>query len=182
MDNSRSRQASNTAPGEASGVSSFPSSDPEIILTDAGERLFQIFHRPILNFDNEIRTMQQHNVIGTLRIQSHVAFGWLVPRLYRFQALYPKVELHMSCSNINLDFRDKLVDVAITYGEATHRDLHIVPLMQEMLVPVCSPQYAEEHDLYSGDPEKLINDTLLPTTPPGPTPSSSVHGSYGRSP
>lgn len=142
----------------------------KIILTDAGERLFQLLRGPLLNLDNEIRSIQHLNVIGTLMVQSQpsVAFAWLVPRLYRFQALYPGVELHMSCSNTNLDFRDKPVDVAITYGEAAYKDVHVVPLMREALVPVCSPQYAEEHDLYSGDPEKLVNCTLLHDNSPWP--------------
>ena len=134
-----------------------------ITLTDAGERLFQIIRGPLLNLDSEIRNIQNLNVVGTLHVQSQpsIAFAWLVPRLYRFQSLYPGVELHMSCSNTNLDFKNKPADVAISYGEVPYRDLQTVPLMREILVPVCSPRYAEQHNLYEGGLESLAHCTLL---------------------
>lgn len=142
----------------------------KIILTDAGERLYNLIRGPLLNFENEIRLIQHLNVVGTLMVQSQpsIAYAWLVPRLHRFQTLFPGVEIHMSCSNTNLDFKNRPVDVAIAYGELPYRDVYTVPLMRETIVPVCSPGYAEEHGLYSENMDSLVGCTLLHDNSPWP--------------
>jgi LysR family D-serine deaminase transcriptional activator len=142
----------------------------KIALTDAGERLYRTIRGPLLNFENEIRTIQHLNVVGVLTVQSQpsIAHAWLVPRLHRFQALFPGVEIHMSCSTTNLDFKNRPVDIAIAYGEAPYRDVYTVPLMRETIVPVCSPAYADAHGLYAGKTESLAGCTLLHDNSPWP--------------
>ena len=142
----------------------------KIILTDAGERLYKLIRGPLLNFENEIRIIQNLNVVGTLMVQSQpsIAYAWLVPRLHKFQALFPGVEIHMSCSNTNLDFKNRPADIAIAYGEIPYKDVYTVPLMRETIVPVCSPAYAEEHGLHAGDMESLAGCTLLHDNAPWP--------------
>ncbi|MDR2637419.1 MAG: LysR family transcriptional regulator [Zoogloeaceae bacterium] len=142
----------------------------KILLTEAGERMFHILRGPLWDLDNEIRNIKQLNQIGTLVIQSQpsIAFAWLVPRLRNFQKLCPDIEIHMHCSNTPLDFKSKLVDVAISYGEDTASDLQRLPLMQDTLIPVCSPAYADEHGLNSGDARNLAHCTLLHDNTPWP--------------
>jgi LysR family D-serine deaminase transcriptional activator len=142
----------------------------KIILTDAGERLYRLIRGPLLNFENEIRIIQHLNIVGTLMVQSQpsIAFAWLVPRLHRFQTLFPGVEIHMSCSTTNLDFKNRPIDIAIAYGEVPHKDVYAVPLMRETIVPVCSPEYAREHGLYSGNMDSLVGCTLLHDNAPWP--------------
>ncbi|MDR0379980.1 MAG: LysR family transcriptional regulator [Candidatus Accumulibacter sp.] len=142
----------------------------KILLTEAGERMFQILRGPLWDLDNEIRNIKQLNLVGTLIIQSQpsIAFAWLVPRLRSFQELCPDVEIHMHCSNTPLDFKSKLVDVAISYGEEAANDLQTFPLMRDTLIPVCSPAYADEHGLNSGDAGKLADCILLHDNTPWP--------------
>jgi LysR family D-serine deaminase transcriptional activator len=142
----------------------------KIMLTEAGERMFQILRGPLWDLDNEIRNIRQLKLIGTLIIQSQpsIAFAWLVPRLRSFQKLCPDIEIHMHCSNTPLDIKSKLVDVAIFYGEDTVNDLQMFPLMQDTLIPVCSPASADEHGLNSGEVKNLADCTLLHDNTPWP--------------
>jgi LysR family D-serine deaminase transcriptional activator len=135
----------------------------KIMLTEYGERVFQILHGPLWDLDNEIRSMQQLRIVGTLMVQSQpsIAFAWLVPHLHNFQNLYPGIEVHMSCDNNPLNFRTKPVDVAISYGKEDNHDLNVIPLMRETLTPVCSPEYAQKHGLRSGKLETISKCTLL---------------------
>lgn len=142
----------------------------KIILTDAGERLYTLTRGSLLNLENEIRMIQHLHLVGTLMIQSQpsIAYAWLVPRLHKFQALYPGVEIHMSCGNTNLDFKDRPADIAIGYGEFPYKGVYTVPLMRETIVPVCSPAYAKKHGLYADDMDLLAGCTLLHDNSPWP--------------
>jgi len=94
------------------------------------------------------------SVIPTFAIQ------WLVPRLSEFSKLYPEVDVRLKAVDFEVDFMRDDVDVAIHYGNDQHDGCRVDCLMEEYLIPVCSPA------LLTGDkplskPEDLKNHTLL---------------------
>jgi LysR family glycine cleavage system transcriptional activator len=67
------------------------------------------------------------------------AAHWLVPRLDRFRARHPAVDLAIEATMGLANFRDDGIDVAIRYGRGRYVGLRAERLFAVRLVPVCSP-------------------------------------------
>ena len=96
----------------------------------------------------------------TVSVAPSLASKWLVPRLDRFQAANPEIDVWVSADMDVVDFAVDDVDVAIRYGAGQYPDLVVEHLMAEKIVPVCSPQ------LITGEtplktPQDLVHHTLL---------------------
>lgn len=64
---------------------------------------------------------------------------WLSPRLDKFNAEHPDINLHVSSSLTNIDFNRDAIDVAIRLGAEDMVGLDKIDLFEEQLVPMCSP-------------------------------------------
>jgi LysR family transcriptional regulator, glycine cleavage system transcriptional activator len=93
---------------------------------------------------------------------------WLAPRLYRFSIAYPEIDVRVSSSINNANFTTDGVDAAIRnlpVGAARDEALEVEKLIDQSLVPVCSPAFVEKHgpftspDMLKGVP--LIHDDSL---------------------
>lgn len=71
------------------------------------------------------------------------AARWLIPRLERFQARHPDIELRLSASTRLVDFDTEDVDLAIRYGAGLYSGLHVERLKAEAVVAVAHPRLAE---------------------------------------
>lgn len=87
------------------------------------------------------------------------AAKWLVPRLGRFEAAHPEVDVWLSAGMELVDFANGEVDVAIRYGSGKYPGLEVVRLMHETVIPVASPELIAERPLST--PEDLANHVLL---------------------
>lgn len=75
----------------------------------------------------------------TLTMLASFAAGWLVPRLGRFRAQYPGIDLRIDTSRRLVDFAREDVDLAIRFGAGPFKGLQAVHLLDEELFPVASP-------------------------------------------
>ncbi|MGE5545870.1 MAG: transcriptional regulator GcvA [Solirubrobacterales bacterium] len=82
---------------------------------------------------------------GPLVVSTPPSFAarWLIPRLERFQALHPDIELRLSATTRLVDFASEDVDLAIRYGTGRYPGLHVERLRAEAVVPVAAPRIAE---------------------------------------
>ncbi|MEX2649606.1 MAG: transcriptional regulator GcvA [Alphaproteobacteria bacterium] len=71
------------------------------------------------------------------------AAAWLVPRLARFKATHPELDVRLAASDAEVDFQRDGIDLAIRYGEAERPGLSGTPLFAEEVCPVCSPALLE---------------------------------------
>ncbi len=71
------------------------------------------------------------------------ASRWLVPRLTRFQARHPEIELHVSATLRLVDLDREGVDAAIRYGGGRYPGLVVERLTLEEVVAVAVPRLAE---------------------------------------
>lgn len=142
----------------------------KLMLTGEGERLYDILQRPVWDLENEIRRIRHLGLTGTLMVHCppSLAGTWLVPRLYDFKEQHPGVEVHLRCRNDLVDFETDSVDIAIFYGDASDSRLHIIPLMQEFVLPVCSPEYARTMHLSEKGKDGLKHCLLLHDNTPWP--------------
>lgn len=73
------------------------------------------------------------------------ASKWLIPRLSKFQELYPDVEVRLSADMTLTDFSGSDMDIAIRYGPGGYEGLYSERLMTESVIVVCSPRLLEAH-------------------------------------
>lgn len=91
---------------------------------------------------------------ASLRLHTAPSFGiqWLMPRLSRFVAQHPDVDLRFSASTDYAQFENDDFDLDVVYGEPRSTLNEKVPLAVEHLTPLCSPEIAEQlnsaQDLY----------------------------------
>jgi LysR family transcriptional regulator, glycine cleavage system transcriptional activator len=76
-------------------------------------------------------------------IPSHLT-RWLAPRLHRFRAAYPGIELHISADLAMVDLTKRMFDVALRFGSGVYPGVHAEYLMDDAIIPVASPRYIAE--------------------------------------
>ncbi|MEN7530247.1 transcriptional regulator GcvA [Cupriavidus sp. DL-D2] len=100
----------------------------------------------------------------TLLVNASATFTlrWLVPRLAKFRAAHPDVEVNVETSNGPLDALDDTPDVIIRGGPDTFYGYSTHAFLTEERVPVCSPSLLQRIPLQS--PDDLRQHTLLHTS------------------
>jgi LysR family transcriptional regulator, glycine cleavage system transcriptional activator len=78
----------------------------------------------------------------TVAMPAVFAAGWLLPRLDRFRAAHPAIELRLRSSHREPEPGTEGVDAAIRHGRAGWGAASCVYLFNDALLPVCSPSYA----------------------------------------
>jgi LysR family glycine cleavage system transcriptional activator len=76
----------------------------------------------------------------TVSVLPSFAAKWLVPRLGRFRAAHPNLDLRISASSQLVDFARDDVDVGIRMGPGHYPGLRVDRLFGESMVPVCAPE------------------------------------------
>jgi LysR family glycine cleavage system transcriptional activator len=91
---------------------------------------------------------------GQLRISTLASFlqQWLLPRLADFRALHPGIDLHLHTGIWLVDFVRTEHHAAVRLGTGGWPGVHAEKLMDEWLVPVCTPALLERHGpLHGGE-------------------------------
>ena len=123
-----------------------------ISLSKSGEyyrrEISQAFAR-IQSATDEIRDTKQSDPIR-LRVYSTFASRWLIPRLPKFKAKYPEIDLQMNTSTKPVDFMRESADIAIQFGEGTWPGSKSKLIFKDVIEPVCNPsvlEHAQTDDL-----------------------------------
>jgi LysR family glycine cleavage system transcriptional activator len=79
----------------------------------------------------------------TLTITTTPSFAakWLVPRLQRFRALCPDVDVRIDVSDHVVDFARGEADIAIRFGHGAYSGVEAHQLFGEAVFPVCAPAF-----------------------------------------
>ncbi|SFC56249.1 transcriptional regulator, LysR family [Cupriavidus sp. OV038] len=103
-------------------------------------------------------------VSRTLSVNAPATFTlrWLVPRLAKFRAEHPDVEIKVETSNGPLESLKDDHDLIIRGGPDTFYGYAMRPFLTEERLPVCSPALLQRHPL--GVPGDLRHHTLLHTS------------------
>jgi LysR family glycine cleavage system transcriptional activator len=143
------------------GVALFKRTPKGLLLTDPAQIALPALREA---FDRlaEAASMLTAAVDGrrlTVSVAPSFAAKWLVPRLGRFEALYPQVDVWISAGMELVDFNSGEIDIAIRYGAGRYPGLEVVRLMQETVIPVASPELLAAQPL--NDPADLAGHVLL---------------------
>lgn len=133
-----------------------------ITLTNDGKNLFAVVKKSLSILNQEIVDIKNKDVTGAITIYSCPSFiqECLIPKLSQFTESYPNVILNMISGNTPINFNQYPVDLAIYYDSLHHDELDCEHLISETLIPVCTPDYAKQFNLYNNI-ENLKKCTLL---------------------
>lgn len=96
----------------------------------------------------------------------------LMPRLELFRNAYPEIELTMMVSIPLMNVTAEKADLEVRYGEGGYGDVEYRPILEDEIVPACSPSYLKEFGPFDGFDAELdfANARLLrsPLEPWGP--------------
>jgi LysR family glycine cleavage system transcriptional activator len=95
----------------------------------------------------------------TLTAPPSFAAKWLVPRLGRFEAAHPQVDVWLSADMEVVDLAGGDIDLAIRYGAGAYPGLETQRLMPETVIPVMSPELHAATPL--SEPPDLARHVLL---------------------
>lgn len=144
------------------GVSLFVRSGPRIVLTRAGEALFERASRAFADLRAGVadcRVADGLSSVVTLSMLPSVAALWLAPRLEGFAEAHPEIDLRVSASRHLVSFEAEGIDLAIRYGTGNWPGVTAEFLASETVRPVCTPAYARRIGI--GRPADLLRATLI---------------------
>lgn len=146
---------------EQLGLRLFYRQGRNMLPTAQAEKLADALHQGFEVISNGIRSIQCEPIEGTLTLTTTQSFASMVlmPRLWKFSQLHPEVTIRVVASPDNENLQQGDVDVAIRYGFGDFPGLEHVTILEDKVVPLCSPNLAREVDL--SDPDNLRHCMLI---------------------
>jgi LysR family glycine cleavage system transcriptional activator len=113
-----------------------------LVLTEAGKILLPVLTSAFEQIGRGVQEAAEIDAgvidvscVGTLTMR------WLIPRLHRFKAQQPAIDIRLSADDGPVDFMRQSFDVAIRVGrDGWPADAILVPLFAEQIGPVMSPR------------------------------------------
>ncbi|MEQ8707812.1 MAG: transcriptional regulator GcvA [Rhodospirillales bacterium] len=126
---------------ERLGITLFKRMNRALMLTDAGQAYYPSIREAIDAIRQATERLYELESTGTLTVTMLASFAakWLVPRLGRFRARCPDIDVLLSTSSKLIDFQRDDVDIGIRYGAGEWSNVRSEKLFSEDLFPVCSP-------------------------------------------
>lgn len=144
------------------GIQLFTRSHRKVELTQEGKRVYWTLKSSLDALNQEVLDIKNQALSGTLTVYSRpsIAQCWLVPMLGDFIQRYPSISLNVLTGNEDVNMQRTGVDLALYFDDSPPKQLGYHYLMDEAILPVCSPEYAREHAL-AQNPDNLHRCTLL---------------------
>jgi LysR family glycine cleavage system transcriptional activator len=144
------------------GVTLFRRTKRALLLTDEAQAVLPGIRD---GFERLLGAVEQLNAVGrsgvlTVSLAPSFAVKWLLPRLDRFQAAHPEIDVRVAASMELVDFSVGDVDLAIRYGAGGYADLAVEHLIGDTVYPVCSPDLLKGPNALTS-PDRLRQHVLL---------------------
>ena len=144
------------------GLALFRRLNRALMLTDAGQTILPGLRDGFDGLAQAIARLAAQRHGDTLTVSSSPSFAakWLVPRLDRFRAAHPHIELRIDATDQIVDLIHGEADVGIRYGLGNYPGLRTEQLFDDEAIPVCAPGLREGPPALE-KPEDLAAHTLL---------------------
>lgn len=132
-----------------------------LILTRQGEIFLKDVHASFEHLRTATRRLSGSQSKQALKIRAYttVAMKWLIPRLSSFHTANKDIEAFITTSLDDVDFVREDIDCAIKLGDGRWSGCEADKLIQNIMIPVCSPKYRETIKL--SRKTDLVHATLL---------------------
>jgi LysR family transcriptional regulator, glycine cleavage system transcriptional activator len=156
------------------GVPLFNRRAKGLSLTEAGRVLYPGTQSAFESLRTAVDRVMRRDSDRVLVVSAGPGFTakWLAPRLYRFIEAHPDIDARISAGSLPVDFATNDLDVAIRVSLGDHPGLHVERLMEEHMMPLCSPRLLEgPHPLNT--PADLARFPLIHIDLPAPFPQGA---------
>lgn len=146
---------------ESVGVPLFVRRHRAIELTEAGTVLQRAVHDTLERLRDataRIRSLSRPRLVSVTTTPGFASL-WLIPRLARFTAAHPAVDVRVSATTELMDLDRSGIDVAVRFLPVSRGRGQ--PLFEETIVPVCAPALARDPARPLKTPADLARHTLL---------------------
>lgn len=129
--------------------------------TDAAERALPDIRAGLDRLGLGLELLREVTAGGILNVTVSPAFAakWLLPRIERFQARCPDIDIRLETSLKLADYAAQGIDIGIRYGKGSWSGLIAEKLMEEEVFPVCACRFRDQHALSA--PADLLRATLI---------------------
>lgn len=154
------------------GTPLFKRTGRSVLLTDSAQACLPIVREVFEQIGEAGRIMRAPARRGRVMVACAPSFAakWLAPKLEKFHAAHPGIEAWVSADMQLTDFNTADADLAIRYGTGSYDGLKTEKLLDESVLPVCSPQLLEGPDAIRR-PQDLATHTLIHDESPENDPS-----------
>jgi len=130
------------------GLQLFKRKSRGLVLAESGQLLSSDLREAFLRIDKAMERVTDNDARGTLTLSVAPTFAvmWLIPRLQKFYALHPDIDVRISTSLGLVDFKRDDFDAAIRLGSGEWFGLETIKLFNESVTPMCSPRLLEGAD------------------------------------
>ena len=145
------------------GVALFRRLNRALLLTEEGQSLSRAVTTALAGIGQAVTRLSTLADDQPITVTSTVAFAslWLVPRLARFRAAHPGIDVRLAASNEMADLERDRIDLAIRFCELKNAPPGALPLISEEVFPVVSPQLMRDRKRPLKTPADLRHHVLL---------------------
>lgn len=145
------------------GVKLFRREKRRLILTLDGDRLFQTTTQAFGALRNARSAIGRQRDMRSLTIRVSPSFGvrWLGPRIATFAADNPDWNIRVDATPDFTAFETEAVDLDLRYGLGGWAGLMVEPILNDMALPMCSPEYLRKLTAISPDPAEQLRHARL---------------------
>jgi len=131
------------------GITLFKRTTRHLELTEQGQLAAEQLREGFELLAQGVDQLRGERTRTTIVVSATTAFAtrWLLPRLGKFMALSPGVDVNVRVSSPASDFDVDEIDVAIRIGRGGFAGAIAVPLLEERVVPIASPSFIREHGI-----------------------------------
>jgi LysR family glycine cleavage system transcriptional activator len=124
------------------GVRLFYRANRRMVLTNAGREYLQSVGSAFDRIEQASERLAGGMASDVLTVHCPPSFApaWLVPRIQGFLEKHPTIDLRIHASPQPVDFFKTDTDVEIRYGSSDWSGLVVIPLLDDALTPLCSPE------------------------------------------
>lgn len=145
---------------ERQGVKLFVREKNRMVPTEAGRLLVTKVRQALGMLERSFATADAGAALTlSVSVLPSMAGRWLAPRLTRFNARHPQIDLFVDVRATLADLAAGDADCAIRFGPGGWADVQQVRLMGDASFPVCAPGYRE--GVLPRSPQELADCTLL---------------------
>lgn len=144
---------------ERLGIRLFRRLNRALMLTDEGQRLYPVARDAFDRLAEAVESLRERYTMRSLTVSVLPSFAakWLVPRLSRFQARHPDIDLRITATERTVDLVRDDVDVALRFGSGGWSGVRADLVLEDQVTPVCSPALLS----HLRSPADLAHVTLL---------------------
>lgn len=126
------------------GIPLFERRVRQVVLTAAAEILYPVLRVGFDHFAEVVARLDTTRRRPIVKISATTAFTakWLLPRVRRFQAQHPEIDLQLHASDDPVDVGAAQIDLAIRYGHGPYPGLRSEAMLVDKFAPVANPGLA----------------------------------------